>query len=351
MMNMRRVMYVLMTLIMSLVLICSCTNSECEDIEVAGDEKETTAQDTTVHTQEITTGEYSTDERETETETETETTSKPLPPNYIYDEVGDDTDKIVTAGDIFIEDDELKSLEELLKQCDYNISIKAVSIDGSRCISYNSDKEYFAASTIKAPYLLYCYQQVDAGNGTFDEEMVYTSAYYREGTGDIKNSEDGTVYTLHELMRRTIWNSDNSAYYMCNLRWGKDGYNQMVEQLGIEKLKQPKHSIWVHDVRVDDFVMVWKNIYDYFQTETEGAKAFYDSTTNCKWNFFGQGIKNCVIAQKYGWTDETFANAGIVYGENETYILAIFTESQGDTEDKRMYGSIANEVHKLMNRK
>lgn len=348
MMNKRRVMYVLITLIMSLVLICSCTNSECEDIEVAGNEKESSAEDTTIQTQEITTDENSTDERETETETET--TSKPLPPNYIYGEVGDDTDKIVTLGDISIENDELKDLEELLKQCDYNISIKAVSMDGSKCISYNSQKEYFAASTIKAPYLLYCYQQVDAGNGTFDEEMVYTSAYYREGTGDIKDSEEGTAYTLHELMRRTIWNSDNSAYLMCNKRWGKDGYNHLMEQLGIEKLKQPNHSIWVHDVRVDDFVMVWKSIYDYFQTETEGAKAFYDSTTHCKWNFFGQGIKNCVIAQKYGWTEETFANAGIIYGENEIYILAFFTESQGDTEDKKMYGAIANEVHKLMDR-
>lgn len=347
MMNMRRIMYVLMTLIMSLVLICSCTNSGYEDIEVAGNEKESSAEDTTIQTQEITTDEY---ETETETETEIETTSKPLPPNYIYDELGDDADKIVTVGDISIENDELKDLEELLKQCNFNISVKAVSIDGSKCISYNSQKEYFAASTIKAPYLLYCYQQVDAGNGSFDEEMAYKAAYYREGTGDIKDSAEGTVYTMHELMRRTIWNSDNSAYYMCNLKWGKDGYNQMVEQLGIEKLKQPNHSIWVHDVRVDDFVMVWKSIYDYFQTETEGAKAFYDSTTNCKWNFFGQGIKKCTIAQKYGWADKSFSDAGIIYGENETYILAIFTDAEGNATDKKLYGAVAAEVHRLMDR-
>lgn len=350
--------YIILALVFTVVLMCACTARVGDSVPVAGDEIPETTEVTT-STAEATTAEADGTTQDTATEDtgsqqiteeptiEPSTASKP---NYIYDQLLDDTNHIQTMGDVDISKEELTALTELLAACDYRVSFKAVSIDGSRCISYNSMEEYFPASAIKAPYLLYCYKQIDSGNGTLDEEMIYTSKYFREGTGEIKDSDEGTVYTLSEIMRRTIWNSDNSGYYMCADRWGKDGYNQLMEQIGADRLKFPSYSIWAHDTRVGDFIIAWKSIYDYFLTGTEGAKAFYDSTTNCKWNFFGGGIKNCVIAQKYGWADEAFSNAGIIYGENETYLLAIFTDSEGDEADKKQYANIAGMLHQIMNR-
>ena len=341
------VWYVAMLLTVSVIL-CACKSDKGKIVEVAGEEITSITGTEVVNTVQNM-GEESTKTTEQNIQIET-TTSEQTISNYIYDKDYDDMNKIWSSGETSITNEEIQTLESLLRECDFNISVKAVSIDGTKCISYNTDKGYFAASAIKAPYLLYCYKQTDVSNGTFDEEMVYTSKYYRSGTGDIKNSAEGTKYTLHEIMRRTIWNSDNSAYLMCTERWGKDGYNELMESFGVDRLKLPERSIWVFDVKVDDFVIVWKQIYDYFQTGTEGARAFYDSTTNCKWNFFGQGISKCVIAQKYGWAEESFLNAGIVYGENETYILAVFTDAEGDNADKKLYGDIVGEIHKLMDK-
>ncbi len=345
----RRILALTMMVAASM-MICCCKRDDGDVIEVGGTQIQSTTEKEVISTEQIMSEESTvTTTQGMQSETES-TTSEPPAPNYIYDKVGSDAENLMTAGIVGVSLDELHLLEQLLNQCDFNISIKAVSVDGSRCISYNSDKEYFAASTIKAPYLLYCYKQIDAGNGTFDETMVYTSNYYRGGTGDIKDSVEGTSYTLKEIMRRTIWNSDNSGYLMCTERWGKDGYNALMEQIGVDRLRLSEKSIWAFDVRVDDYVIVWKNIYDYFLTETEGANVFYESTTNCKWNFFGQGIKKCTIAQKYGWADASFSNAGIVYGENETYILAVFTDAEGDNDDKKLYGEIVGEIHKLMDK-
>lgn len=339
-------------LILSVMLLCACTGRVDDGVPVAGDENEPTTveastEELTTEYEEITTEEVTTEEPVTE-EPVTEPPTVPEP-DYIHEQLGDDTAQILTAGDIEVSDEELTALLEAVTACEYNVSFKAVSIDGSRAISYNSEAEYFPASTIKAAYMLYCYQQIDAENGTFDEEMVYTSKYFHDGTGEVKDSEEGTVYTLGELMRRTIWNSDNSAYAMCAERWGKDGYNELMQQIGAERLMFPSYSIWAHDTNVGDFIILWKSIYDYFQTETEGAKAFYDSATNCKWNFFGAGIKDCVIAQKYGWAEEAFSNAGIIYGENGTYLLSVFTDSEGDEANKKEYAAIVRMIHKIMN--
>lgn len=343
--------YLVCSIVLSALLMCVCVGCGDDSIPVAGDEQQSTTVEST--TEESTTPEQTTEEPTTEEPTTEEPTTEPPTvsgPNYIYEQLGDDTTQILTAGNVDTSDEELAALLEALTACEYRVSFKAVSIDGSKAMSYNSEEKYFPASAIKAPYLLYCYQQIDAGNGTFEEEMIYTSKYFYDGTGDVKNSEEGTVYTLHELMRRIIWNSDNSAYKMCAERWGKEGYNQLMQEIGAEQLMFPSYSIWAHDTRVGDFVIAWKSIYDYFQTETEGAKAFYDSTTNCKWNFYGGGIKNCTIAQKYGWAEEAFSNAGIIYGENETYLLVVFTDSEGVDANKREYANIVSKIHQIMDR-
>lgn len=335
----------------------ACSNGVERNVPAAGEEQQTVKESQSEETTELLNVESSTQDKEQSTEeqyttqqetTQQETTHQEMSTNYIYEHISDDETAVKAFGDIEVTENQLAELTELLKTYGNNISFKAVSVDGTKGISYNSNGEYFAASAIKAPYLLYCYQQMDAGNGTLDEEMVYTSKYYRDGTGEIKNSADGTVYSLEEVMRRVIWNSDNSGYYMCADRWGKDGYNQLMEQLGADRLKFSSHSIWVFDVRVTDFIIAWKGIYDYFETNTEHSKKFYDSTTNCKWSLFGGGIKDSVIAQKYGWTDESYSNAGIIYGENTTYLLAVFTDSAGEDSDRSFVNKVVSRINEIM---
>ena len=344
---MKRKIYEFITF-MLMFFMSSCSSNSSEDIAAVADEQTITTKKNS-ESEKITTEtkEYH-KEMSTESTTELPTEQQAPEINYIYQHISTDANAVQSFGDIDVAESELAELTELLNTYSNQISFKAVSVDGTKGISYNSDGEYFAASAIKAPYLLYCYQQMDAGNGCLDEEMVYTSKYYSSGTGDIKDSADGTVYTLEEIMRRVIWNSDNSGYYMCADRWSKEGYNQLMEQIGCDRLKFPAHSIWVYDVKVDDFIIVWKSIYDYFETNTEHSKKFYDSTTNCKWSFFGSGIKDSVIAQKYGWTDEAYCDAGIIYGQNTTYILAVFTDSAGEDIDKSLVTKVVSRINTIM---
>ena len=120
--------------------------------------------------------------------------------NYIYYPVRDDLSSVGVYGNIEVAEDNKVKINSLIRKYGKRVSFKLVPIDGTACISYNSSGEYFAASTIKAAYLLYCYQMMDQGNGSLDETMVYTSEYYWDGTGDMQYSPEGTVYTLKEIM-------------------------------------------------------------------------------------------------------------------------------------------------------
>lgn len=272
--------------------------------------------------------------------------------DYIYYKVRNDNDCVAAMGNISITDEELSRLNELIDSYNKDISFKAVSVDGSRCLSYNSDEQYFAASSIKAPYLLYCYMQLDQGNGTLDEEMIYTSEYYKDGSGDIKNSTDGTVYSLQEIMRRVMWNSDNSAYYMCTRKWGTEGYNAYIEAIGCENFKISPYNIWVYDIRAEDLVITWKHIYDYFESDAKHADIFYNSCIDHKYNFLSGALPGYTIADKYGVSsnNNVYCDGAIVYGNNCTYILSIFTASTGEAYDKAFIADMVSNINAIMDK-
>ena len=317
--------------------------------------KETTTKETTTKedvTQEDTTPEDTSSEEPTSRE---ESTTKPNENNndgtdYIYYQVRDDENNAVAFGDIEASEEQLKSIDELIKSYGKPVSFKAVSVDGSGGVSFNSQQTYFAASSIKAPYLLYCYKQMDNGDGTLTETMTYNSSYYKDGSGDMKNSANGTVYELSEIMRRVMWNSDNVGYNMCVSRWGRTGYNTFLESIGLSNLKLSSGSIWVYDVRAEDLVIAWKNIYDYFNSGAQHAEIFYDNCINVKWNVLGEGLPGLTIAQKYGIGYDVFCDTAIVYGKNQTYLLAIFTDSEANSKDKAFMNDLAKLINNIIDK-
>lgn len=274
--------------------------------------------------------------------------------NYIYERIRDDDSEVITFGELEADEDILKQLKKTLNNYSGEISIKAVAVDGTEGLSYNSDGEFFSASAIKAPYVLYGYKQMEQGDGAPDELMKYTKDYYHQGTGSMQYEPIGTEFSLKEIMRRTMWESDNVGYYMCVGRWGKDGYNEMMTDLGCESLVLENWTEWAHKVRAEDLLIVWKEIYDYMKEGTECAQLLYDSCTFYKdcgeYNFMGNALPGYTVSQKYGWSDDAYGDAAIVYGENRDYLLVVLTDSDGTAYDQQVFTNVVRLVNKLMDK-
>lgn len=265
------------------------------------------------------------------------------------DKVRGDRWKVMLIGDMKMSEEDEKSLNRILNNYKGQISIKAVSLDGTKGITYNSEGEYFSACTVKAPYMLYCYRQMQQGNGSLKEEMTYNSSkHYHSGTGELKWNPNGTVYTLKEIMYYTLWKSDNVGYMMCLDRFGKDGYNEMMDEWGCPSLKIEDYAPWSFVARAEDLVIAWRHIYEFMQEQNEFSWAMYDSCTPCSYNFMGDAIPKFVISQKYGWGDDVYSDGGIVYSDNGNYIFAVYTNSSGEEYDKRVVNDAFRIIHKYM---
>lgn len=258
-------------------------------------------------------------------------------------------------GDVDMNDPEVaaavQQINELLAGYDKPIAFCAYSLDGSRAIAYNCRENYFSACTIKAGYMLYCCLAIDQGIVDPDEIMIYEKKYEHGGSGKIKNSEYGTPYTIKELIRLSLRYSDNIAYKMLVHYFGKDGYNKMMNELGVSKLRLSSStsisSVWNYNANARDLCIIWRELYFYFASETEMAKLFKTATTNTAYNYATK-----LIDEKYSHKsgdkfkpNPVYNDAAIVWKKDNPYVVATLNGSEGEEEDEYVVGTIVKLIN------
>ncbi len=264
--------------------------------------------------------------------------------------------KLDLYGDIDLNDpataDAIAQIQALLDGYDKRISYFVYSLDGSRALTYNCEDEYFSACTIKAGYVLYCCLAIDQGLASKDEVMYYQEKYYHKGSGKIKNSEYGTPYTLAELIELSLSISDNVAYKMLNAYFGIDGYNEMIETLGVERLKLNSWSVWNNNMTARDLAIVWRELYFYFQTESPMSKLYYRSCTNTNFNYATRYLDED-YSHKSGdrFPPDPVCNDGAIVWKDIPYVVAVLNSSEDEKEDQEVMCGIVKIINDVLMQK
>lgn len=245
----------------------------------------------------------------------------------------------------------LEQIHQLLATYDKDIAFCAYSLDGSRAIAYNCEQKFFSACTIKASYMLYCCRAIEQGLASPDDTMAYDKElYYHGGSGQIKNAEDGTVYTLRELIRLSLRYSDNIAYKMLVHYFGKDSYNEMVENLGVSRLRLSSSTsistVWNNNTTTRDLCVIWRELYFYFASETEMSKLYKTACTNTPYNYATKYLKED-YTHKSGdrfAPDPVYNDAAIVW-KDTPYVIATLNGSEGEEMDEYVVATIVKLIN------
>ena len=199
-------------------------------------------------------------------------------------------------------------------------SIYVIDMATGTSFGYNVDQAYQTASVIKSAYCLYLYKQVSLGNISLNEEIPYTYNYYNSGTGTVKLSPVGTMYSIRDLIKLTVVYSDNVAYKMLHGHFGVSGYNAMLDELGIKKLHLSLYNPWgLTDLR--SMAMIWQEIY-HFATENSWGEEYLNLLSTNAYNYFKNTIPNISSATKEGFTKDVTISSGVLFGYHPMIVLA-----------------------------
>lgn len=194
---------------------------------------------------------------------------------------------------------------------------------------YNRDRRFFTASVIKAPYIVYVMQNyVETGKAGMKSTKFRRGNYkYQGGTGTMKNDGAGTVYTLEEVIRRTIRKSDNIGYTMLRRRFGTKNYKNWLRKAGVRtSVSSPDYP----NLSAMEFAKVWKYTYGYLNKQTRYSEWLKKEFAKSGYSFMRPAYKGkYTVCSKPGIEVSTYNEAGIVMSGEYPYVVAILSTAPG----------------------
>ena len=215
----------------------------------------------------------------------------------------------------------------------------------------NGDEIFPTASIIKIPVLIQLFKSIEAKQLELYDRMFLTDYYRAEGSGSLQFKAENSAYTMDDLARYMITESDNSATNMIMSKIGSMvDINQGIRDWGINKTQI---NNWLPDLAgtnystAKDLARMLFNIENpKFMTEASGAKIidYMSHVKNDRLIPAGIG-EGASIIHKTGDIGSMLGDAGIVTSANgKKYIVVILVKRPHNSPQGKDFIVKASEI-------
>ena len=213
-------------------------------------------------------------------------------------------------------------------------------------LSYNSDILFYSASSIKILVSLMLLEMAEDKKINLNEKLLITMTDLKQDTGIIKYQKKDTYYSIKELIRLSIVESDNTAYIKLVNYIGKDNLKNYGKKLGAKHTMEGKDLFGL--INCDDMVIYFKKIKDFIQN-SEYGKEFQDWLSNPSFEIIkSKNIGNNVFVKKYGSWDIAYHEAGYVLDKNPFYLI-VLTQKCQCPDKENFINETAKQIYKIHN--
>lgn len=210
-------------------------------------------------------------------------------------------------------------------------SVYVWDYESGKFANLNADEVYPTASIIKVPVLIRLFKSVEAGQLTLDDRMPMTDFYKSEGSGSLQFKGVKKSYTLDELARAMITESDNSATNMIMSAVG--GMVDVNSGLRSWGMKKTRINDWLPDIAgtnvstTKEMAQMLYNIDNPSFLTLKSREKIVDYMSHVHNNRLIQaGLpSNALFIHKTGDIGKMLGDAGIVYTPTgKKYIVVMF---------------------------
>ena len=206
-------------------------------------------------------------------------------------------------------------------------------VESGRGIGYNLDQQIYGASSFKAPYALYlCQKHVENGELTIP------------GLSDEDGAElFGAGGYTKILIENAICNSDNDSFAMLRSMYDANGYNEWVDELGIQDAAYTPDS-WFPWYSVRSSLKIWTEMYNYWQTGGDAAQWLSSLCGETTVSFLRDVVDplGATVRNKAGWCSGSdygydfngVCDAGVIQLDGRTYVVSVMA-GVPDCEENR----------------
>ena len=207
--------------------------------------------------------------------------------------------------------------------------------DSDNTLSFNEDVCFYAASTIKILTVLLMFQRVENNEFNIDDKILVTMDDLKPDSGIIKFQKEDTYYTLKELLRLTIVESDNTAYLkLVSLVGGKAVLKEYGNSLGAVHTMEGKETDSFGITNCTDMYIYMSSVIDYINKDNEYSKMLREWMLNTTTKKVISENVNGPMLRKGGEFGVAYHEVGYVESDKPYYMIILTQLMEKDYKNK-----------------
>jgi beta-lactamase class A len=193
-------------------------------------------------------------------------------------------------------------------------------------IAVNKDAEFFPASLLKLPVAIAVAKKIDEGKWQWKNELVLMGGDKDDKFGDLYKEPIGSVFTIEDLVKKSLAQSDNTAYRILlrNLEQGE--LENLQHHLGLDEFISNDGKI-----SAKKYSVIIRSLYNSSYLSDDSSQKLLSFIAESKFDqYLAAGLpKDTIFAHKIGISDEqdVVLDSGIIFLPGRPYILSVMIKT------------------------
>ena len=244
-----------------------------------------------------------------------------------------------------------KELNNYFKENNIKGSVYFEYLPTGTSIRINPDTKYQAASLMKLPVAMELYKASEKGVVNLDEKIKLKEAWLNSGYGTLYEKGAGYELTLREAAQILLTESDNTALraILASTEGKLDTSELALGSLDIEFSLNQDDSI---NIGTRSYASFLKCLYFACYNTKEDSQEILSYLTETPFNdriTAGIDNKSIKVAHKIGvFNTKVQSDCGLVYLENNDYILCIMLEADDSTATNAVFKAMSEKVYNFV---
>lgn len=212
-----------------------------------------------------------------------------------------------------------------------------------------------AAGLIYIPIML-TYFDIERDNSGFMEQLIEIQ-FYSGGTGILKNSDIGRLYSIKDLVRIMVKNSDNTAAnHLIDFLGGFDVINNHMNEIGCSETRINRKLADTQAIKrgienytsVNDMLFILKDIYRGGDQLSSEMLSYMNKNDQKGLDLTRTIDESVSVYHQTGTLDRVFNDAGIISTKEKSMIIITFTSRIPSVDGERITANLARDIIKLI---
>lgn len=245
-----------------------------------------------------------------------------------------------------ISEEEFKeSIEKITKKQKGFYSVYYKNLKNDEEFGINEDQIETGASINKLPIIAVLYYLENNGKINLDERITIQKEDVQDyGTGSIRYQKMPQTYSLRNLAKLALNQSDNTAAHVISVRIGEDIIQNQVDTWEMSQTDMNDNKTSAKDIGI-----LLEMIYENKITNEAKTKELLSFMTDTQFeDRLAIGLSSeAILSHKTGDGEGFIHDGGIIRTKNDAYILCVFTSDIGEneTETKKTIGEISEIIY------